>query len=398
MALDITCPSCGRTALISSAYADRDVICANCHTRYPATPRPEGGAPPAAAGVVVTCPSCDRSYAVSEFHLGRPITCLWCQHRYRVTPAGGGAPDADGEDERIAIACPSCGYQGTATEAYVGHAVGCPQCKALFVVRPEPDSVEMPTPTVWPIVMALGVTLLAAGVATNPALSAVGAVLFVIGLGGWVGQLMPGQGHAHEPFADPADRARPVAAKPGTVDQLGPGMAGYRLRIPEKMHPYSTGIKGGFFGGLVMPIPALAYGVQSGHGPWFPINLLAGMVLPGIDAMTVQELEQFSMTATIVAVAIHAVISLGIGLLYGVLLPTLPSFPGSPLLFGGLIMPLLWTAASYAFMGVINPALRQHVDWPWFILSQVVYGVVASIVISLSQKVPVPEGGTGVAV
>jgi hypothetical protein len=59
---------------------------------------------------------------------------------------------------------------------------------------------------------------------------------------------------------------------------------------------------------------------------------------------------------------------------------------------------LLWTAASYAFMGVINPILREYVDWPWFILSQFVYGIVTSIVIALSQKVPVPEGGTGVAV
>ena len=30
-------------------------------------------------------------------------------------------------------------------------------------------------------------------------------------------------------------------------------MPGYRLRLPEKVHPISAGIKGGLVGGLVMP-------------------------------------------------------------------------------------------------------------------------------------------------
>ena len=58
-----------------------------------------------------------------------------------------------------------------------------------------PESVEMPRATAWPIVLALGITLLGAGLATSLALSVVGAVLFVFGLGGWIGQLLPGRGH-----------------------------------------------------------------------------------------------------------------------------------------------------------------------------------------------------------
>ena len=34
-------------------------------------------------------------------------------------------------------------------------------------------------------------------------------------------------------------------------------MPGYRLRMPEEVHPISAGIKGGIVGGLVMPMPAL---------------------------------------------------------------------------------------------------------------------------------------------
>ena len=149
-----------------------------------------------------------------------------------------------------------------------------------------PRSVEMPRATAWPIVLALGITLLGAGLVTNLALSLVGTVLFAFGLGGWIGQLLPGRGHAHELLVEPAYRSRPIAEKPGMVDHLRPGMAGHRFQVPEKVHPISAGVKGGLVGGLVMPIPALAYGVISGHGIWFPINLLAGMAVPGISGAT----------------------------------------------------------------------------------------------------------------
>jgi hypothetical protein len=48
----------------------------------------------------------------------------------------------------------------------------------------------LPAPTIWPVVMALGITLLAAGIATNYFVSAGGAVLFVMAVRGWVRDLM----------------------------------------------------------------------------------------------------------------------------------------------------------------------------------------------------------------
>src|SRR5262245_29286672 len=254
----------------------------------------------------------------------------------------------------------------------------------------EKDGVEMPQPTAWPLVLAVGVTLLMAGVGTHLALSAVGAVLLIFGLVGWFGCLMPGRGHGHEPRAAPELRPGPVSAKPGTVQHLAPGMPGYRFRLPLAVHPISAGIKGGIVGGIVMVVPALAYGFQSGNGPWFPINLLAGMVLPGVDDAGVEQLKQFHLTWLIVASVIHLVISLSFGTLYGVLLPTLPSIPGGQLLWGGLLMPLLWTGASYGFMGILNPTLQQHVDWPWFIVSQFVFGVAAAVVVIRTQQVYIP--------
>ena len=256
------------------------------------------------------------------------------------------------------------------------------------------ESVEMPRATVWPIVLALGITLLGAGLATSLALSVVGAVLFVFGLGGWIGQLLPGRGHRHEPLVEPALRSRSVVEKPGTVEQLRPGMAGYRFRLPEKIHPISAGVKGGIVGGLVMPIPALVYGLISGHGPWFPINLLVGMVVPGIGGATVAELEQFRWGSLILAIVIHATFSVSFGLLFGVVSPTLPPIPGGPVIAGGVLMPLLWTGLCHGFMGIVNPLLQEHVNWPWFIVSQVVYGLAMSVVVINTEKVPsAPVGG-----
>ena len=86
--------------------------------------------------------------------------------------------------------------------------------------------------------------------------------------------------------------------------------------------------------------------------------------------------------------------SLGFGLAYGILLPRLRPIPG-PLAWGGLVMPLLWTAVSYGLMGVVNPLLQERVDWPWFVVSQFVFGIVAAIVVVRSEKVHIPPAGAG---
>src|SRR5262249_39241274 len=153
----------------------------------------------------------------------------------------------------------------------------------------------------------------------------------------------------------------------GRVERLREGMPGHRLRVPEKMHPYSAGIKGGIVGGLVMPIPAFIYCHLSGHTYWYPINLLAGILLPNLGQKSISDLEQFNTTTFVLGTIIHGVTSIGVGLMYGVLLPTLP---GRPIVWGGLVAPLLWTGAIHSFMGVLNPALQAEISkpsvLPWF--------------------------------
>jgi hypothetical protein len=240
-------------------------------------------------------------------------------------------------------------------------------------------SVEMPAPTAAPMILCLGLAMLAAGLATSLSLSVVGAVVLAAGLGRWIACLLPGRGHLHEPLEESA-APRPVVARIGGVKRLVAGMPGHRLRLPEKVHPISAGVKGGIAGGVVMPLPALAYGMLSGHGLWYPVNLLAGMALPGVGKMTVAELEEFDAMLLVFAAVIHVVVSLIVGLIYGVLMPTLPALP-KPLAWGGLLMPLLWTGVSFGLLRLTNPAASAGVSWPWFVASQFVYGIVSAVVV-----------------
>jgi hypothetical protein len=259
----------------------------------------------------------------------------------------------------------------------------------------QPEGIEMPRPTTAPMILALGIVLLGAGVALSLALSVVGAVIFLVGLAAWIGDLLPGRGHSHVQALPPECRPRPIAASPGTVEQLQAGMPGYRMRLPLKVHPISAGIKGGLLGGLLMPIPALLWGLISGHGIWYPVNLLAGMVI-ALDDRPVAELERFHFSLFLAGFVIHAVMSAAMGLIYGVLLPTLPYIHRS-LAWGGLLMPMLWTAVSFPLMSIVNPVLHRGVSWPWFILSQFLFGVVAGPVVmqATAKRHPLAAGILG---
>jgi hypothetical protein len=239
------------------------------------------------------------------------------------------------------------------------------------------------------MVVALGLAFALAGVATSPAILAVGAVILLSGLAGWVGQLLPGQGHVHEERAEPSRRPRPVAARPGTVQQLAAGVPGYRLRLPVEVHPTSAGVWGGLAGGVLMILPALTWGLVSGHGIWYPVNLLAGMVRPGLGGLTIEDLQEFRPGLLVAAIVIHAVFCVILGLCYGVLLPTLPDVPAA-VAWGGLLMPLLWTAVSFAALRFVNPVLAAGVDWPWFIASQFVFGIVSANVFLWACRPPPP--------
>jgi hypothetical protein len=263
---------------------------------------------------------------------------------------------------------------------------------------PQPPSplesgfVEMPRATAAPLVLITGLFLLAGGLVFGVAMVIVGAVLLFIGLGLWVRSLSSSVGHFHEPLVAPHARAQAAPRTSGPVERLATGMPGYRVQLPQKVHPISAGIKGGLVGGLVLPIPALIYGLVSGHGIWYPVNLLAGMALPNIGQMSEAELAKFHLLYLSVGLCIHLATSLVAGLAYGVLLPMLPTIP-KPIAWGGLLMPVMWTAVSFVAMASMDSMPVKQLDWPSFIFAQFVFGIVVALIVQKVHRVPPPIAG-----
>jgi hypothetical protein len=52
------------------------------------------------------------------------------------------------------------------------------------------EHIHLPSPTYWPAVLALGITFLAWGIVTSFLIAGVGLLLFVVALGGWIGDLL----------------------------------------------------------------------------------------------------------------------------------------------------------------------------------------------------------------
>ncbi len=56
-----------------------------------------------------------------------------------------------------------------------------------------PHTIEVPAPTVWPFILAFGVTLLFAGLVTSMSVSVLGAALALAGCVGWFRDVFPHQ-------------------------------------------------------------------------------------------------------------------------------------------------------------------------------------------------------------
>jgi hypothetical protein len=247
------------------------------------------------------------------------------------------------------------------------------------------QEVELPAPTAWPLALAFGVALAFAGLATNGLLTVIGAVLSVAGVVGWFRQTFP---RSAEVMVRVEAEAFVPRTNRNTIERLPvPGDLG-RVQLPLELYPVSAGVKGGLAGAVAMAVLAVAYGVVSGHGIWYPINLLAAGFFPSATGASAAQLSAFVPSAFAIALAIHLVTSLLVGVLYGAMLPMLPS---RPILLGGVVGPLLWTGLLHSALGVINPVMAARIDWRWFILSQIGFGLVAGFSVSRRQRLPMPQ-------
>jgi hypothetical protein len=253
--------------------------------------------------------------------------------------------------------------------------------------HPEDTSskIEVPSSTAWPIVLAFGLTLLFAGLVTAAPVSALGAVLAVTAVVGWFRDILPTESDEWVPVAREASTIMTARQKVGRIANV-PNP--HRASLPLEIYPISAGLKGGLAGSVVMAALATAYGVVSGHGIWYSMNLLSASFFPGAATKTAEQIAAFKLHDFLVAVPVHLVISLLVGLLYGAILPMLPR---RPILLGGFVAPLLWSGLIYNILVFVNPVLNQRINWFWFVLSQIGFGIVAGIVVSLQERVRIPQ-------
>jgi hypothetical protein len=248
-----------------------------------------------------------------------------------------------------------------------------------------PEAIEMPAPTAWPMVAAFGCALLLTGLVTSLAVSVVGFILAARGAVGWFREVLPVEKHELIPALPVEQRAQPVKVSPRSVTLLRVGEAGHRVHVPARIHPYTSGLKGGIAGGIAMAFVACAYGIIAHGSPWYPINLLAAAALPSMAGADLSRLKAFDLPSLTLAVVIHGALSILVGLLFAVLLPMLPSRRHAFL--GSLFAPLLWSALVWATLGLVNPTLNARIDWIWFIASQVAFGLVAGYVVHHTETV-----------
>jgi len=246
--------------------------------------------------------------------------------------------------------------------------------------------VQLPEPTAWPIVLAFGIALIFAGLVTDVSVSVLGAVLAIAGSVGWFRNVLPHEAHESVPVV-PEQAA--IATTRRDVARLEIASQPKRAWLPLEIYPVSAGVKGGLAGSVVMAALAMLYGLISGNGIWYPVNLLVAGFFPGAVHATTAQIAEFRWSALLIAISIHLLTSLLVGLLYGVMLPM---FPRRPILLGGLIAPIMWTGLLYTTLDIINPVMNQRISWLWFVLSQIGFGIVAGLVVSRQGRIRTYQG------
>ena len=249
----------------------------------------------------------------------------------------------------------------------------------------DPREIEVPAPTAWPFIVAFGVALLFAGLVTSTSVSCLGALLSLAGSVGWFREVFP---HEHEEIVPVLPEDIRLATARRVVDRLPILPDQFRAWLPVRTYPISAGVNGGLAGSIAMAILACAYGVLKAGSIWYPINLLAAVAYRESLRLVPAQLNSFHADAFAIAFVLHGIVSIFVGMLYGAMLPM---FPRRPIVLGGLIAPALWSGLLYTILGLLNPTLASHIDWFWFIASQVAFGIVAGLVVMRQASIPTRE-------
>jgi hypothetical protein len=246
------------------------------------------------------------------------------------------------------------------------------------------EGVLLPVPTAWPMVLALGVSLVIAGMVTHWVISALGVILVLRSSVGWFSEVLP---HEHHAAVAAIVEVIPITSTRAAREKLPTG-EDHRKLLPVETFTIWAGLKGGIAGGIAMVIPATIFSLLRYHSLWYAANLLAAGGFVSWAGASPEFLAQFHPMGLLAALGIHALTSVLVGLLYGAMLPM---FPRWPILTAGFIAPFLWTGILHSALGVISPILNERIEWGWFVASQIAFGLVCGFVVNLQVKVRTPQ-------
>src|SRR5580693_571497 len=248
-----------------------------------------------------------------------------------------------------------------------------------------PAEIKVPASTAWPLVLAFGFILMFAGLLTSVSVSVLGVVLAVAGCIGWFREVFP---HEHEETVPVVFEEHRITTERRVVERVPVAPDLVRAWLPLETYPVSAGIKGGLAGGVAMAVLACVYGLLKAGSIWYPINLLAATVYAQSLKLGPAQLNSFRADSFAIALVLHGIGSIFVGLLYGAMLPM---FTRRPIVLGGLIAPVLWSGLLYSIMQLLNPLLASRINWFWFTASQIGFGVVAGIVVVRQERVSTRE-------
>ena len=157
------------------------------------------------------------------------------------------------------------------------------------------------------------------------------------------------------------------------------------LSVPAWVYPYRVGLIGGLCGGLAMVVVALVYGELHGS-VWLPVNLIGATLVRSLQTASLEQLSQFNAAGFAAGLSLHVGLSIGLGLVFALLLPTLP---GPVLVWSVVIGSGLWILASLLTLPLLNPVMDVYVDRGSFFVAHVAYGFVLGLWIRRSPKIHV---------
>jgi hypothetical protein len=199
--------------------------------------------------------------------------------------------------------------------------------------------------------------------------SILGALLAIAGCVGWFREVFPCE---HEESVPVIQEDLSVTTERRVIERLPVTGELVRAWLPLETYPISAGLKGGLAGSVAMALLACGYGLLKVGSIWYPINLLAAVVYSQSLKLGPTQLNSFHADSFVIALLLHGLVSSLVGLLYGAMLPM---FSRRPILLGGVIAPLL----------------ESHIDWLWFTVSQVAFGIIAGLVVVRQSRVPTRE-------